>query len=105
MSVTRTRITLASIGYMADLLRTTGSLAEAELVLDNTVAVVQEVLGNDHATTLKITAIAAQLLHAQPGGMAAGKELLAATVAHMAKVLGDTHPHTCKYQQVQMEME
>ena len=105
MSVTRTRITLASIGYMADLLRTTGSLAEAELVLDNTVVVVQEVLGNDHATTLKITAIAARLQHAQPGGAVAGKELLAATVARMVKVLGESHAQTGKYRKVLTEME
>tara|TARA_B100000795_G_scaffold135465_1_gene101165 strand:+ start:705 stop:854 length:150 start_codon:yes stop_codon:yes gene_type:complete len=49
---------------MADLLRTTGSLAEAELVLGNTEAVAREVLGSDHAITLKITAIAARLQHA-----------------------------------------
>ena len=61
-------------------------------------------MGNDHATTLKITAIAARLQHAQPGGAAAGKELLTATVAHMAEVLGDNHPQTCKYQQVLEEM-
>ena len=90
---------------MADLLRATGSLAEAEFVLDNTVVVVQEVLGNDHATTLKITAIAARLQHAQPGGAVAGKELLAATVARMDKVLGESHAQTGKYRKVLTEME
>ena len=89
---------------MVDLLRATGALVEAEAVLGNTEAVAREVLGNDHATTLKIAAIAARLQHAQPGGAAAGKELLTATVAHMAKVLGDNHPQTCKYQQVLEEM-
>ena len=97
--------TLGSIGYMADLLRTTGSLDEAELILGNTVVVVQEILGNDHATTLKITAIAARLQHAQPGGAAAGKELLVATVARMAEMLGESHPHTSKYRKVLTEME
>ena len=58
-----------------------------------------------HLYTLQITAKAARLQHAQPGGAAAGKELLAATVAHMAKVLGDTHPQTDKYRQVLTEME
>ena len=62
-------------------------------------------MGNDHATTLKITAIAARLQHAQPGGAAAGKELLAATVARMAEVLGDNHQDTHKYRQVLEEME
>ena len=54
----------------------------------------------------KITAIAAQLQHAQPGGAAAGKELLAATVARMGEVLGEDHQHTCKYREVLLiEME
>ena len=66
----------------------------------------QEILGNDHATTLKITAIAARLQHAQPGGAAAGKELLAASVARMAEMLGDNHQQTCKYREVLLiEME
>ena len=98
--------TLNSISNMADLLRTTGSLDEAELILGNTVGVVQETLGSDHAITLKITAIAARLQHAQqPGGAAAGKELLVATVARMAEVLGDNHQHTRKYRQALQEME
>ena len=62
-------------------------------------------MGNDHATTLKITAIAARLQHAQPGGAAAGKQLLAATVARMAEVLGESHQDTRKYREVLTEME
>ena len=80
-------------------------MAEAELILGNTEAVAREVVGIDHAITLKIAAIAARLQHAQPGGAAAGKELLAATVAHMAEVLGDNHQKTVKYRQVLEEME
>ena len=90
---------------MADLLRATGSLAEAVFMLGNTEAVAREVLGNDHRTALKITAIAARLQHAQPGGAAAGKELLAATVARMAEVLGENHQQARKYREVLMEME
>ena len=52
-----------------------------------------------------ITAKAARLQHAQPGGAVAGKELLAATVARMAEVLGESHQQTSKYRQVLMEME
>ena len=89
---------------MGDLLRATGALVEAEAVLGNAVAVSQETL-NDHAITLKITAIAARLQHAQPGGAAAGKELLAATVARMAEVRGDNHQVTRKYRKVLTEME
>ena len=80
-------------------------MAEAELILGNTEAVAREVLGNDHTTTLKITAIAARLLHSQPGGAAAGKERLAATVARMAEVLGESHQQTFKYRKVLAEME
>ena len=53
-----------------------------------------------------ITAKAARLQHAQPGGAAAGKELLAATVARMGEVLGEDHQHTSKYRKVLLvEME
>ena len=91
-------VTLISIGNLADLLRATGALVEAEAVLGtNAVAVAQEVFGSNHMHTLLLTAKAVRLQHAQPGGAAAGKELLAATVARMAEVLGDTHPQTCKY--------
>ena len=67
--------------------------------------IAQEVFGIRHERTLKITAMAARLQHAQPGGAAAGKELLAATVARMAKALGESHPQTSKYREVLMEME
>ena len=97
--------TLASIGNMADLLRATGALVEAEAVLGNSVGVAQEVFGINHMHTLLITAKAARLQHAQPGGAVAGKELLAATVARMAEVLGDNHPQTCKYREALQEME
>ena len=97
--------TLLSIGNLADLLRETGALVEAEAVLGNAVGVVQEVLGNVHAITLVITAKAARLQHAQPGGAVAGKELLAATVARMVKVLGESHVQTGKYRKVLTEME
>ena len=60
---------------------------------------------HDHVITLKITAIAARLQHAQPGGAVVGKELLAATVARMAEVLGDKHQDTRKYREVLTEME
>ena len=65
----------------------------------------QEVFGSNHMRTLVITAKAARLQHAQPGGSAAGKELLAATVARMAEVLGDSHQETSKYRAVLTEME
>jgi hypothetical protein len=97
--------TLISIGNLADLLRDTGALVEAEAVLGNAVAVAQEVFGSNHMQTLVITAKAARLQHAEPGGVAAGKELLAATVARMAEVIGDNHPQASKYQQVLTEME
>ena len=61
-------------------------------MLGNAVEVAQEVFGSKQMRTLVITAKAARLQHAQPGGAAAGKELcwvLAATVARMAEVLGD----------------
>ena len=90
---------------MADLLRATGALVEAEAVLGNGVGVAQEVFGINHMRTLVITAVAARLQHAQPGGAAAGKELLAATVARMAEVLGDNHQDTRKYRQALQEME
>ena len=90
---------------MADLLRATGALVEAEAVLGNAVGVAQEVFGINHMRTLVITAVAARLQHAQPGGAAAGKELLAATVARMAEVLGDNHQNTRKYRQALQEME
>ena len=90
---------------MADLLRATGALVESEAVLGNAVGVAQEVLGSNHSLCIKITAKAARLQHAQPGGAAAGKELLAATVARMAKALGESHPQTSKYREVLMEME
>ena len=67
--------------------------------------IAQEVFGIRHERTLKITAMAARLQHAQPGGAAAGKELLAATVARMAEVLGDNHQHTRDYRQALQEME
>ena len=67
--------------------------------------VAQEVLGNNNMDTLQITAKAARLQHAQPGGAAAGKELLAATVARMAEVRGDNHQVTRKYRKVLTEME
>ena len=89
---------------MADLLRATGALVEAEAVLGNAVGVAQEVFGINHMRTLVITAVAARLQHAQPGGAVAGKELLAATVARMAEVLGDNHQNTRKYQQVLQEI-
>ena len=97
--------TLTSIGNMADLLRATGALVESEAVLGNAVGVAQEVFGSNHMRTLVITAKAARLRHAQPGGAAAGKELLAATIARMAEVLGDNHHQTCKYRKVLTEME
>ena len=91
-------VTLISIGNLADLLRATGALVEAEAILGTSaVTVAQEVFGSNHMHTLLLTAKAVRLQHAQPGGAAAGKELLAATVARMAEVLGDTHPQTCKY--------
>ena len=52
-----------------------------------------------------ITAKAARLQHAQPGGAAAGKELLESTVARMAEVVGDNHQDTRKYRQALQEME
>ena len=64
----------------------------------------QEVFGSNHMRTLVITAKAARLQHAQPGGSAAGKELLAATVARMAEVLGESHQQTSKYRAVLTEM-
>ena len=67
--------------------------------------VAQEVFGIDHMETLVITAKAARLQHAQPGGAAAGKELLVATVARMAEVLGESHQDTRKYREVLTEME
>ena len=97
--------TLISIGNLADLLRETGALVEAEAVLGNAVAVAQEVFGIHHMRILKITAIAARLQHAQPGGAVAGKELLAATVARMVKVLGESHVQTGKYRKALTEME
>jgi tetratricopeptide (TPR) repeat protein len=97
--------TLNSISNLADLLRETGALVEAEAVLGNAVAAAQEVFGIHHMRTLKITAIAAQLQHAQLGGAVAGKELLAATVARMVKVLGESHVQTGKYRKVLTEME
>ena len=90
---------------MTDLLRVTGGLVESEAVLGNAVGVAQEVFGINHVRTLKITAKAARLQHAQPDGAAAGKELLAATVAQMAEVFGDNHQDTRKYRQVLTEME
>eukprot|EP00964_Phaeocystis_antarctica_P139927 scaffold104718_cov51-Phaeocystis_antarctica.AAC.1 len=97
--------TLMSIGNMADLLRANGALVEAQAVLGNAVGVAQEVFGSNHVITLVITAKAARLRHAQPGGAAAGKELLAATVARMAEVLGESHPQTSKYRKVLTEIE
>ena len=97
--------TLISISNLADLLRAAGALVESEAVLSNSVGVTQEVFGSNHLRTLKITAIAARLQHAQPGGAAAGKELLAATVARVAEVLGESHPRACKYRNVLKEME
>ena len=97
--------TLTSIGNMVDLLREMGRLAEAEVVLGNAVAVARETLGDDHLITLVLTAKAARLQHAQPGGAAAGKELLAATVARMAEVLGEGHQQTSKYREALREME
>ena len=91
--------TLTSIGNMVDLLREMGRLAEAEVVLGNAVAVARETLGDDHLITLVLTAKAARLQHAQPGGAAAGKELLAATVARMVEVLGEGHQQTNKYRE------
>ena len=76
---------------MADLLRATGALTESEAVLGNAVGVSQEVLGNNHMSTLLITAKAARLQHAQPGGAAAGKELLAVGHAQMAEMFGENH--------------
>ena len=107
----RHRNTLTLMGNLADLLRATGDLAEAEAVLGNAVGVAQEVFGSNHMATLVITAKAARLQHAQPGGAAAGKELLAASVARMAEVLGDSpevlgdsHQQTSKYRAVLTEM-
>ena len=97
--------TLISISNLADLLRAAGALVESEAVLGNAVGVAQEVLGSNDRWTLLITAKAARLQHAQPGGAAAGKELLAATVARMAEVLGDNHQNTRKYRQALQEME
>ena len=97
--------TLIAISEMADLLRVTGALVEAEAVLGNAVAVAQEVIGRNHMYTLQITANAARLQHAQPGGAAVGKELLATTVARMAEMLGDNHQDTREYRQVLEEME
>ena len=82
------------------LLRATGALVEAEAVLGNAVAVAQEFIGSNHICTLQITAKAARLQHAQPGGATAGKELLAATVAQMTEALGENHKQTGKYREV-----
>ena len=82
---------------MADLLRATGFLAEAELILGSTKAIprrrVQSFTGGlgqrprDHSQDHCHCSAAAALQHAQPGaGAAAGKELLAASVTHMAHV-------------------
>jgi len=101
----RNQSTLITIGNLADLLRATGDLVNAKAVLGNTVGIAQEVFGIDNMRTLKITAIAARLQHAQPGGAAAGKELLATTVARMAEVPGDNHQDTRKYRQALQEME
>ena len=97
--------TLVSISNLADLLREMGRLAEAQAVLGDAVAVARETLGERHPLALAITAVAARLQHAQPGGAAAGKELLAATVAQMAEVLGESHIYTTQYRQVLQEME
>ena len=83
----------------------TGDLDEGEAVLGNAVGVAQGVFGSNHWRTLVITAKAARLQHAQPGGAAAGKELLAATVARMAEVLGEGHQQTSKYREALREME
>ena len=66
---------------MADLLRATGALTESEAVLSNAVGVSQEVLGNNHMSTLLITAKAARLQHtrSRAARRRAGKELLAVT--------------------------
>ena len=96
---------MISIGNLADLLRATGALVEAEAVLGNAVGVAQEVFGSNHMESLVITANAARLHHAQPGGAAAGKELLAATVARMVEVLGESYQGTRKYRQALQEME
>ena len=66
------------VSRSADLFRALGDLAEAEAVLGNAVEVAQEVFGSKQMRTLVITAKAARLQHAQPGGAAAGKELLGA---------------------------
>ena len=58
---------LISIGNMADLVRATGALTESEAVLGNAVGVPQEVLGNNHMSTLLITAKAARLQHGAHG--------------------------------------
>ena len=101
----RHQLTCWVTANLADLLRATGDLDEGEAVLGNAVGVAQGVFGSSHWRTLVITAKAARLQHAQPGGAAAGKELLVATVARMAEVHGESHQQTSKYRAVLTEME
>ena len=73
-------------------------------MLGNTLAVAQEVFGDEHMDTLVFTAKAARLQQAQLGHAATGKAQLAATVARMVETLGGSHQQTRKYQNALQEM-
>jgi len=89
----RHEFALNSIANFADLLREQGRLDEALATLGDVTAVAREVLGAQHARTLKIEAIAARLAHARGEGTAA----LMAAVERMEAVLGAEHQQTRKY--------